>query len=91
MNLHDRLVQLLIDEYKLPAEKLVPDARLDELGIDSLGVMELVFKIEDDFAIQFPSDHVALATVGDLVQYVQSLIDSQLASAAPPVSSQIQS
>jgi acyl carrier protein len=88
MNVHDRLVQLLIDEYKLPAEKLVPDARLDELGIDSLGVMELVFKIEDDFAIQFPSDHVPLATVGDLVHYVQSLIASQPASTA---SSQTQS
>jgi acyl carrier protein len=80
MNVHDRLVQLLIDEYKLPAEKLVPEARLDELGIDSLGVMELVFKIEDDFAIQFPTDQVALATFGDLMQYVQSLIDSQSAS-----------
>lgn len=82
MNVRDRLVQLLIDEYKLPTEKLVPEARLDELGIDSLGVMELVFKIEDDFAIQFPTDQVALATFGDLVHYVQSLIDSQSASAA---------
>ena len=88
MNVHDRLLQLLIDEYELPAEKLVPDARLDELGIDSLGVMELVFKIEDDFAIQFPSEQVALATVGDLVYYVQSLIASQSAST---MSSQTQS
>jgi acyl carrier protein len=88
MNVHDRLVQLLIDEYKLPAEKLVPDARLDELGIDSLGVMELVFKIEDDFSIQFPSDQVVLATVGDLVHYVQSLITSQTASTANPQAQQ---
>lgn len=82
MNIRDRLVQLLITEYKLPAEKLVPDARLDELGIDSLGVMELVFKIEDDFAIQFPSDQVALATVGDLVHYVESLIANQTVTTA---------
>jgi acyl carrier protein len=80
MNVHDRLLQLLIQEYKLPAEKLVPDARLDELGIDSLGVMELVFKIEDEFAIQFPSDQARLATVGELVAYVQSLIADQTAS-----------
>lgn len=65
MNVHDRLVKILINEYKIPAEKLVPNARLDELGIDSLGVIELVFKIEDDFSIRFPSDQVALATVGD--------------------------
>ena len=82
MNVHDRLVQLLVDEYKLPAEKLLPDARLDELGIDSLGVMELVFKIEDDFGIQFPSDQAALTTVGELVHYVQDLIASQTASTA---------
>ncbi len=78
MNVHDRLVKILIDEYKLPAEKLVPNARLDELGIDSLGVMELVFKIEDDFSIQFPSDQVALATVGDMVLYVEGLMANQL-------------
>lgn len=77
MNVHDRLVQLLVDEYKLPAEKLVPSARLDALGIDSLGVMELVFKIEDDFGIHFPSDQNALVTVGDLVQHVESLIVKQ--------------
>jgi acyl carrier protein len=82
MNTHDRLVQILVDEYKLPAEKLVPDARLEELGIDSLGVMELVFKIEDDFGVRFPSDQVALATVGDLVQYVESLIARQTVTTA---------
>ena len=88
MNVHDRLIQLLIDEYKLSAEKLVPEARLDELGIDSLGVMELGFKIEDMFAIQFPSDQVPLETVGDLVHYVQGLVASQ---AALTPSSQAQS
>jgi acyl carrier protein len=82
MNTHDRLVQILVDEYKLPAETLVPDARLEELGIDSLGVMELMFKIEDDFGVRFPSDQVALATVGDLVQYVENLIAAQTAATA---------
>ena len=74
MNIVERLTEILVKDYKLPAEKLVPEARLDELGVDSLGVMELVFKIEDEFGVRFPADQVELVTVGDVLAYVQSVL-----------------
>ena len=82
MNTYDRLVRILANEHKLAAEKLQPDARLDELGIDSLSVMELLFMIEEEFHIRVPNDQVPLITIDDIVNYVNNLI-AQQADAAP--------
>ena len=52
-------------------------ARLDDLEIDSLGVMELFFNIEDEFQIKVPNEQVSLQTVGDVVTYIDRLIAEQ--------------
>ena len=83
MNTYDRLVRIVASEFKLPPETLQPEARLDELGIDSLSVMELLFKIEDEFDIRVPNDELALVTLGDVVSYVDSLIAHQAAITVP--------
>lgn len=77
MNTYDRLIQILVSEYKLRPDQLQMDARLDTLGVDSLGVMELLFKIEDEFGIQAPADDVQLSTVGEVVGYIDSLLVRQ--------------
>ena len=82
MNTYDRLVRMLADEHKLALETLQPDARLDDLGIDSLSVMELLFKIEEEFNIRVPNDQVPLLTIHDVVSYVDNLI-AQQADAVP--------
>lgn len=84
MDTYNRLTRILAGEYKLAEDKLQPQARLDELGVDSLGVMELMFKIEDEFGIQVPNEQIALATISDVVDYVNSLIADQAAGAAAP-------
>lgn len=82
MTTFTRLKDILVSEYKLRPEALQPEARLDELGIDSLGVMELLFKIEEEFQITVPTDQVELATVSDVVAYIDRLVDEQSAGAA---------
>ena len=75
----DRLRLLLAKDYKLDPATLVPDALLEELGIDSLGVAELMFNIEDEFKVTIPGDPIALKTVGDVVGYIDGLIATQRA------------
>lgn len=78
----DRLRVLLVKDYKLDPVTLLPDAPLEALGIDSLGVAELMFNIEDEFKVTIPGDPVALKTVGDVVGYIDGLIASQQTGAA---------
>ncbi|MEO6986166.1 MAG: acyl carrier protein [Paralcaligenes sp.] len=77
MSTYERLQQILAADYPLLPEQLRPQARLEELGIDSLGVMELLFQIEDAFQIQVPSHQVSLLTVQDVVNYIDELLAVQ--------------
>lgn len=82
MTTYERLTGILAHEYNLPRDKLQPDSQLEELGIDSLGVMELLFKIEDEFHISVPADQVELRSIGDVADYIERL-EMQQAGSSP--------
>ncbi len=79
----ERLSAILVRENKLAPERLTPDARLDSLDIDSLGSVELLWHIEDSFKVKLPGEPVDLATLGDVVVFIDSLL-AQQGAAAPP-------
>jgi acyl carrier protein len=75
MNTLETLQAIFIKDYKVPPERLAPEAPLDTLGIDSLGMIELMFKIEDHFHVKIPGDPPNdLRTVHDVVVYIDGLI-----------------
>ena len=80
----ERLRALLVKDYRLAPESLTPDAPLDALGIDSLGVAELLFNIEDEFKLTLPPDPVQLTSVGDVVRYIDDLFAAQHGDGAGP-------
>jgi acyl carrier protein len=73
----ERLQTILMASYPLEREQLSPDAMLSSLDIDSLGVMELLFAIEDEFILKVPNDAQDLKTVGDVVRMIDDLQQSQ--------------
>lgn len=70
----ERLSAILVRDYKLDPAKVTADAPLESLGIDSLGVAELLFNIEDEFGITLPAEPVVLPTVGDVVRFIDELV-----------------
>lgn len=76
-----RLREILVKDYQLAPDAVTPDAPLEGLGIDSLGVAELLFNIEDEFKVTLPREAVALATVGDVVAFIDGLVAEQQAGA----------
>jgi acyl carrier protein len=73
----DRLSAILIKDYKFEPDRLILDAPLEELGIDSLGTAELLFNIEDEFGVTLPPDPVQLTTLGDVVNFIDALVTAQ--------------
>ena len=71
------LREILVKDYKLDPDLLTPDTPLEALGIDSLGVAELLFTIEDKFAVKVSTEPVKLASVGDVVSYIDVLVATQ--------------
>jgi acyl carrier protein len=72
---------ILHANFELTPEVLQPDAKLEDLAIDSLSVIEVMFAVEDVFKVTVPSKSMKLQaeirTIGDLVAYVDALIAEQ--------------
>lgn len=79
----NQLRRILLRDYPLDPGVITPVAALDSLGIDSLGVAELLFNIEDEFKISVPAEPVQLASVGDVASFIDRLIAAQQAPATP--------
>ena len=80
MSHHDKIKQIMLDILDVKAEELLPTAHiLDDLGADSLDVVELVMAFEDEFGVEIPEeDAEKIATVQDIHNY----LDEKLSAAA---------
>ena len=82
MSTLETLQDILIDEFELERGQLVPEAELTALGVDSLDLLELMFKIEDRYELAIRDDIPTLATISDVVAYIDSLLARQSAARA---------
>jgi acyl carrier protein len=82
----ERLCAMLTQAYKLAPSRLTLDAPLEGLGIDSLGTVEMLWNIEDEFGITLAPDPVPMRTLGDVVHYIDELLAGQGGGAAPRAS-----
>lgn len=80
MTTTSRIIAMLVKDFKVDPDQLTPDARLEDIGIDSIGIAELLFSIEDEFGLRLPDVPLDLATFGEVVIYV----DGQIAAQSDP-------
>ena len=73
----ERVRQVLAKDFEVAPELIEPSARLDQLAIDSLAVIEVMFRLEDEFGVSFPQEPAQLQTVGDLVECIDRLVTPQ--------------
>ena len=75
MSVFDKVKEIIVKELKVDAEKVTLEASLkDDLGADSLDAVEIVMDLEDEYSIEIDDTKAeAMATVGDLVAYIEEL------------------
>lgn len=94
MAIIDDVRSIVAESLKIPVERLTPDTRLEELGVESLDVIEIVFALEEKFDIAIPlkadeatrlttsgksgSQDMPFATVGDVADIVQKLVAAKV-------------
>ena len=54
MEVIDDVRSIIAKSLKIPVERLTPDSRLDDMGAESLDVIEIVFGLEEKFNITVP-------------------------------------
>ncbi len=73
-DLSDRIQSIVADQLGVEPADVTKDASiLDDLGADSLDVVELVMTLEEAFNIEVPDDAVEeMRTIGDVQRFVES-------------------
>jgi acyl carrier protein len=70
------LQDFLQERTEIEPSKIVPEATLEELGIDSLMQLELLFEFEEKLEISLPDVQERPKTIGELVALVEQHIGS---------------
>ncbi|HLP76723.1 MAG TPA: acyl carrier protein [Candidatus Paceibacterota bacterium] len=73
------VLEILADELGVAPDQLTPDARLvDDLGADSLTIVEITMRIEDAFNLSIPDEQwEKVRSVGDLLGTLADLLNKQ--------------
>ncbi|HIP20816.1 MAG: acyl carrier protein [Sulfurimonas sp.] len=74
MALIDDIKEVVVEQLSVDANEVKEDAKfVEDLGADSLDVVELVMALEEKFDIEIPDDEAEkIQTVADVVAYVES-------------------
>ncbi len=70
---YEKVVSILCEQLDMKPEQISMDVGIsDDLGADSLDLVEVLMSVEDEFEVEIPDEEAEkLKTVGDLVRYIE--------------------
>ncbi len=84
MSVRERVIKIIAAQAVLEVEDVSGDLTLEELGIDSLGLVESIFAIEEEFGIDVPfnanepeSSDFDISSVDSIAEAVEALLKEQ--------------
>ncbi|MCZ7675748.1 MAG: acyl carrier protein [Roseovarius sp.] len=75
MEITDRVIRIIAEQAVLDPSDVTMDSTLEDLGIDSLGLVESIFAIEEEFDISVPFNASAPEESGFDISSVASIVD----------------
>lgn len=73
-NVFEIVKEMIIDRFDVQEESVTPTMTFNDLGADSLDIVELVMELENRFEVTFDDEKIEqLDNVGDAVQYIETL------------------
>ena len=70
----DKIKDMIVDQLDVEADEVTMEASIqDDLGADSLDIVDLVMAVEDEFEVKIEDDVVeGMKTVGDIVKFIDA-------------------
>ncbi len=74
MSTFEKVKGIVADQLGVEAEEIKEDSTfVDDLGADSLDIVELIMRFEDEFGVEIPDEKAEkIKTVNDIVKYIDS-------------------
>ncbi|MCL1789389.1 MAG: acyl carrier protein [Oscillospiraceae bacterium] len=75
----EKIKAIIVDQLDISEEKVKLTSSIqDDLGADSLDIVDLVMSFEDEFGLEIPDDKVEnVKTVEDIVKFIESKVESE--------------
>jgi len=84
LSVKDKIIEIIAEQAVLEVSDVTMDSTLEDLGIDSLGLVESIFAIEEAFDIQVPfnandpsESDFDISSVSSIVAAVEDLVKAQ--------------
>lgn len=73
MSVFEKLQEIIAEQLEIDPEEIDYESNIiDDLGADSLDIVDLVMSVEDEFGIEVPDEALeAVSTVEDMVKYIE--------------------
>ncbi len=69
---YDKIAAIIADQLDMEESDITSDSTFEDLGADSLDVVDVIMTLEDEFDIEIPDEAIeGMKTVGELVKYVE--------------------
>ena len=75
MSIEKRVKEIIVEQLGVNESEVNPEAKfVDDLGADSLDLVELVMALEEEFGVEVPDEQAEkLQSVGDVIKYIEDL------------------
>ena len=75
MSIEQEMIDIIVEQLSVEKDKVVPNASfVDDLGADSLDLVELIMAMEEEFDVEIPDEEAEkIATVQDAIDFVNKL------------------
>ena len=73
MSVFEKLQEIIADQLEIDASEIDYESNIiDDLGADSLDIVDLVMSVEDEFGIEVPDEALEnISTIEDMVKYIE--------------------
>lgn len=72
--IEERVLSIISDQLGVPEDQVKPDSKfLEDLGADSLDIVELIMAMEEEFEVEIPDDEAEkIRNVNDVITYLKN-------------------
>ena len=79
MSTFEKVKKIVVDQLQQDEENVTPNSTfVDDLGADSLDIVELIMRFEDEFGIEIPDEKAEkIKTVSDVVKYIDGTVNEE--------------
>ena len=73
--MYEKLVSYVVDQLEVDADSVSPESTFEDLGIDSLDIVEMIYTLESELGVELEMEDQKITTLGELAAFIDSKVN----------------